>query len=288
MMINRILLFLDRKKIIRLEDKKYLEMRYEYVFGKKLDLNNPRTFNEKMQWLKLYDRKEEYESMVDKYKAKKYVSNIIGEQYIIHTLGIYDSFDEIDFDKLPNSFVIKCTHDSGSTIICKNKEKFNIRDAKKMLNKALKNNYYYAGREWVYKRIKPRIIIEEYMSDNINQDLLDYKIMCFNGKAKCSFVCLNRRSKEGLNVDFYDRDWKKMPFERHYKNSKITLDKPRNYELMLNLAEKLSSNIPFLRVDFYEINNKLYFGELTFYPGSGFEEFKPEEWDEKLGEYIEL
>ena len=273
------------KKI--LPDKLFLNIYYKKIIGKKLNLKNPQTFNEKLQWLKLYDRKDVYTTMVDKYEVKKYVANIIGEEYIIPTLGIYDKFEDIDFNKLPNQFVMKCTHDSGSTIICKDKNEFNIDEAKKKINKCLKHNYYYSFREWPYKNVKPRIIIEKFMKSN-EIGLRDYKIMCFNGKVKCSFVCLNRYSSEGLNIDFFDLEWKKMPFKRHYENSKEKIEKPINYELMINLSEKISEKSEFMRVDWYEIDQKLYFGEITFFPGAGFEEFEPEEYDKILGDMLEL
>lgn len=282
------LLWLDIKGIVRLPDDLYLKIFYRKKIGKKLNLKNPQTFNEKMQWLKLNDRKEIYTTMVDKYDVKKYVANIIGEEYIIPTIGVYDNFDNINFDELPNKFVIKCTHDSGGVVVCKDKSTFNIEIARKKINDCLKKNFYYLGREWPYKNVKPRIIIEKFLDDEKNEDLIDYKIMCFNGKAQCSFLCLNRRSKEGLNVDFYDLNWNKMPFERHYKQSNIVMEKPENYDLMIELAEKLAKNIPFVRVDFYDIKGKVYFGELTFYPGSGMEEFNPEEWDKKLGDLLVL
>ncbi len=282
------LLWLDMKRIITLNDELYLKILYKKIVGKKLNISNPQTFNEKLQWLKINDRKDLYTTMVDKYEAKEYVANIIGEEYIIPTLGIYNKFEDIYFERLPNQFVIKCTHDSGGVVICKDKSNFDIKKAKNKINKCLKKNYYYLGREWPYKNIKPRIIIEKYMEDTKNDDLIDYKIMCFNGKVKCSFICLNRRSKTGLNVDFYDINWNKMPFERHYKNSSIITPKPEQYDKMVELSEKLSQNIPFLRVDFYEINGKIYFGELTFFPGSGMEEFTPDEWDKKLGDFLIL
>lgn len=284
-----VLLKLDHINLIKLSDKKYIELRYFSFFLKELNLDNPKSFNEKLQWLKLYDRNSKYTKMVDKYEVKKYVSNIIGEEYIIPTLGIYNSFEEINFDKLPNQFVLKCTHDSGGIVICKDKNNLDIKQAKKKINKSLKKNYYYSGREWPYKNVKPRIIIEKYIDDGKNTQLNDYKVMCFNGKAKCSFVCTERDNKElGLAVTFFDLDWKKMPFKRHYRTSNKKIDKPRNYQKMIELSEKLSKNIPFVRVDWYEIKGKLYFGELTFYPGAGFEEFDPEEWDYKLGEMLKL
>ena len=288
-MLNKILLKLDNKGIIRLKDENYLKLKYHYIINKKLNLDNPINFNEKLQWLKMYNRKKIYTDMVDKYEVKKIVAKIIGQEYIIPTLGIYDKFEEIDFDKLPEQFVMKCTHDSGSVVICREKNKFDKEKAREKLDRAQKNNFYYAGREWPYKNVKPRIIIEKYMREEGKEDITDYKLMCFNGNVKCSFVCLNRNSKNGMNIDFYDRDWNKMPFERgHYKNSGYTMNRPENYNLMIKLAEKLSIDIPFVRVDFYEIDKKVYFGELTFFPGSGFEEFNPQEYDKILGDWIEL
>lgn len=285
---SMILVTLSKRNIIKVSDETFLKILYKFNINKELNLENPQTFNEKLQWLKLNDRKDIYTTMVDKYEVKKYVSDIIGEEYVIPTLGVYDNFNEIDFEKLPDKFVMKCTHDSGGVVICKDKKELDIKKAKKKINKSLKNNYYYSGREWPYKNVKPRIIIEELLEDESNEDLIDYKFMCFNGKVKCSFVCLNRRSEFGLNVDFYDLEWNKMPFERHYPNSDITLNRPENYERMIQLAEKLAKNIPFVRVDFYNVKGKIYFGELTFYPGSGFEEFTPYEWDKKLGNMLIL
>ncbi|MBR5227165.1 MAG: glycosyl transferase [Clostridia bacterium] len=267
-------------------DKIYLKLVYKKRLGKKLNLKDPKTFNEKLQWLKLYDRNPKYTALVDKYEVKKYIEKQIGKQYVIPTLGVYDKFDEIDFDKLPNQFVIKCTHDSGGLVICKDKSKLNIEESRDKIENCLNTNYYYQGREWPYKNVKPRIIIEKYMEDN-KGCLFDYKFMCFNGEAKLSFVCTDRDKKD-LKVTFFDKEWNKMPFERHYKSSNEKIDRPKQYELMIQLAEKLSKDIPFVRVDFYEVDNQIYFGELTFYPGCGFEEFEPEEWDEKLGEFIKI
>ena len=283
-----IIIVFAEKNILRISDKRFLKILYKNKMGKKLNLKNPNTFNEKLQWLKLYDRNPDYTKMVDKYEVKKYVAKTIGEEYIIPTLGIYNDFDEINFEKLPNQFVIKCTHDSGGNIICKDKTKLDFKNARKKIGKCLKRNYYNAGREWPYKNVKPRIIIEKYMQDGIQDELMDYKFMCFNGKVKCSFVCSERYEKDGLKVDFYDLNWNKMPFQRHYPNSNKDIPKPKNYELMIQLAEKLSKEIPFVTVDFYEINGKVYFGELTFFPGSGFEEFTPEKYDKILGDMLEL
>jgi len=254
---------------------------------KKLNLENPTTFNEKLQWLKINDRNSKYIKMVDKYEAKKYISSIIGEEYIIPTLGVWDKFDDINFDSLPNQFVLKCTHDSGGVVIVKDKSKMDFDKARKKIAKSLKKNFYWRGREWPYKRIKPRIIAEEYLVDESGVELKDYKVMCFNGKVKCTFVCSNR--KQGLNIDIYDENWNLMPFERlNHPQSGNLIKKPENYDLMVKMAEKLSENIPFLRIDFYNINGKLYVGELTFYPANGMEGFKPETFDEIMGSWLNL
>ena len=269
-------------------DEFFLEKIFKKKIGYALDLDNPKTFNEKLQWLKLHDRNPEYIKMVDKYEVKKFVADKIGEQYVIPTFGVWDSFDEIDFDTLPDQFVIKCTHDCGGLVICKDKSKFDKEEARRKINRSLNRNYYYIGREWPYKHVKPRIIAEKYMEDAGSEVLNDYKLMCFNGKVKCSFVCSERFSEDGLKVTFFDRDWNVMPFERHYPRSQCPIAKPSSYDDMVRLAEQLSKDIPFVRVDFYEVSGKIYFGELTFYPGSGFEEFEPFEWDKTLGSWIEL
>lgn len=271
-----------------MDDELFLKKQFKNVFGYELNLDSPETFNEKLQWLKLYNRKAEYTTFVDKYEVKQYVSDTIGAEYLIKNIGVWDKFEEIDFSKLPNQFVLKCTHDSGGLIICKNKEKLNLEKARKKINQALKRNYYYQNREWPYKNVKPRIICEEYMSDEKQQDLLDYKFLCYNGKVEASFVCSERRSNNGLAVDFFDRDWNHIPVKRHYRNADIVPMKPINYDIMIKLAEKLSRDIPFVRVDFYEINERIYFGEMTFYPGSGFEEFTPKEYDYFFGKKLKL
>lgn len=270
-----------------LSDKLYLKIIFKLRLGYSLDLKNPQTFNEKLQWLKLYDRNPKYIQMVDKYEVRKYISENIGEEYLIPLIGVYNRFEEINFEELPNQFVIKCTHDSGGVVICKNKSKFDIRKAKEKIKKSMKRNFYYSGREWPYKNIKPKIIIEQYMEDKKAKELIDFKIMCFNGIPKFLFTC-SERYNDGLKVTFYNLSWEKMSFERHYPSSTKNIEKPKNYELMLELSKKLSKNIPFVRVDWYEINGKLYFGELTFYPGSGLEEFKPFSWDKKLGNLLSL
>lgn len=254
--------------------------------GKKLDLKNPKTFNEKLQWLKINDKNKEYTKMVDKYEVKKYVSDLIGKEYVIPTLGIYEKFDDIKFDELPNQFVIKCTHDSGGIIICHNKREFNIKEAKRKIDKSLKVNYYYFGREWPYKNIKPRIIVEKYMVDESKTELKDYKFFCFYGEPRLMFVATNRGKDTKFN--FYDLEFNKLPVKQHYNNSDKKILKPKGFEKMIELSRKLSENIPHVRVDFYDINGKVYFGELTFYHFSGMEKFEPEEYDKKLGDMLDL
>ena len=273
----------------RLDDNIYLKKLFQQCLEVELNLDNPKTFNEKIQWLKLYDRKPEYTMMVDKYLVRDYMAKQIGEEYLIPLLGVWDRAEDIDFNALPEQFVLKCNHNSGlGMCICTDKSKLDIVKVRAELNKGLQQDYYLTGREWAYKNVPRKIIAEKYMVDESGYELKDYKFMCFNGEVKCSFICSDRYSEGGLHVTFFDRDWNVMPFERHYPSVKEGLPRPVNYEKMIELAEKLSQNIPFLRVDFYEVDGKIYFGELTFYPGSGMEEFSPEEWDYKLGEWIEL
>ena len=272
-----------------LKDETYVKLAYRASIGKKLSLNNPQTFNEKLQWLKLYDRKSEYTMMADKYLVRKYIAEKLGEEYLIPLLGAWDSPEEIDFDALPNQFVLKCNHNSGlGMCICKDKSKLDIEKVKHELEKGLAQDYYLTGREWIYKDIPRKIICEQFMEDETTAELRDYKFMCFDGIVKCSFVCSERFNDEGLHVTFFDRNWKVMPFERRYPHKEEGVVKPVHYEKMVELAETLSKNLPFVRVDFYEVNGKIYFGELTFFPGSGFEEFTPETWDYTLGSWIDL
>lgn len=271
-------------------DKWYLQMLYMREFNKRLDLKDPKTFNEKLQWLKLYDRRPEYVTMVDKYAVKDYVAKIIGEEYIIPTIGVWNKPEDIDWEKLPNQFVLKCTHDSGGLVICRDKSNLDRNAAIEKLRKGLKRNYYWAGREWPYKNVEPKLLAEELLEDvsNINRGLVDYKFMCFNGNVKCCFTCTNRFSRDGLRVTFYDNDWKIMLFERSHPRETCPIQKPYSYEQMKIAAERLSEGLPFARIDFYEINRKPYFGEITLYPGGGYEAFQPEEWDYSFGSWIVL
>lgn len=273
-----------------LPDKQYLQLYYFFKFHKLLNLKNPKTFNEKLQWLKLYDRKDIYTIMVDKYEAKKFVANIIGEEYIIPTLGVWSSFDEIDFDMLPNQFVLKCTHDSGGLVICRDKAKLDKVAARKILETSLKNKYFYMAREWPYKNVKPRIIAEQYMQDN-NQinGLVDYKFYCFNGNAKFLYVSEGMENHKTAKISFLNLDWTFAPFKRNdYKAFDNLPKKPITFNEMINIAQKLSNEIPFLRVDLYDIADKIYFSELTFAPCGGMMPFDPEKWDCILGDWIKL
>lgn len=270
-----------------MNDETYLKLLYKAKMDEVLNLDKPTTFNEKLQWLKLYDRNPLYTKLVDKYEVRRYIAETIGEEYLIPLYGVWDHVDEIDFDSLPNQFVLKCTHDSGSVIICDDKSKFDKNKAKKKLKKAQKFNFFYYGREWPYKNVRPRIIAEAYISD-ANGELNDYKLMCFNGKVKCSFVCSERYTGKGLHVTFFDCDWNVMPFERSHPSAKEGFPRPTQYEKMVKLAQVLAREIPFVRVDFYEIDGQIFFGEMTFYPGCGCKAFQPESWDGELGSWIAL
>ena len=272
-----------------LSDKLFLKLNYKTYIGKKLNLKNPQTFNEKLNWLKLNDRKDIYTAMVDKYEVKKLVAEKIGDEYIIPTLGVWDNFDDIDFDSLPDQFVLKCTHDSGGLVICKDKSKLNINSAKEKINNTLKRNFYWWSREWPYKNVKPRIIAETYMEDKETSELRDYKFFCFDGEVKALFIATERQKVgEEVKFDFFDSDFNHLPIRQGHPNAKVTPQKPINFEEMKLLASKLSEGIPHLRVDFYEANGKIYFGELTFFHFGAMVPFVPEEWDYKFGEWINL
>lgn len=282
------MVFLNNRGFHFLKDETYLKMLYKLSFNKTLDLDNPITFNEKLQWLKLHDRSEIYTTLVDKYEVKEYVAKIIGKEYIIPTLGVYERFDDIDFNKLPNQFVIKCTHDSGGLEICRDKSMFNKKLVRKKINKCLKKNFYWMGREWPYKNVKPRIIIEKYMEDKKDSELRDYKFFCFNGKFQVMFIATNRQGKGDTYFDFFDKNFKHLPFVNGHPNAPVSPHKPANLNEMVRMAEKLSVGIPQVRVDFYEVNGKVYFGEMTFFHYSGMTPFKPDKWDYELGELINL
>lgn len=273
------------KRFSFLSDKSYLQFKYFAAFGKTINFSNPKSFNEKLQWLKVNDRRSSYTKMVDKHKVKDYIANKIGSEYIIPTLGVWDNFDDINFDALPNQFVLKCTHDSGGIIICKDKKSFDMISAKKKIEKSLCCCFFWMGREWPYKNVKPKIIAEQYMGENLN----DYKLFCFNGIPKMTLVCSDRFAVDGLKEDFFDENWVHISVKRPgHENSNSIIECPKQYELMKALAADLSYGIPFSRIDLFEIEGKVYFGEITFYPASGFDGFEPNEWDITFGEWIKL
>lgn len=286
---EKIIVELGRKTSL-IPDKVYLSAYFLNSLNTRLNLNNPSTFSEKIQWLKLYDRKKIYTIMVDKIAVKEYIAEILGNECIIPTIGTWEKFDDIDFSKLPSRFVLKCTHDSGGVIICKDKSIFDIENARCKINRILKRNYYLSGREWPYKNVPRKIIAEAYMEDKNSSELKDYKFYCFNGVPKYCQVIADRSTSE--TIDFFDMDWVHQEFtglEKPFKPfSKLSLDAPITFEDMKKAAKKLSMGTAFLRVDFYEINGKMYFGELTFYPAAGFGYFYPSKWNSILGDMITL
>lgn len=270
-------------------DKYYLKAIYYTIMGKPLNMKDPKTYNEKLQWLKLYNRNPEYTTMVDKYEVKKWVTTKIGNEYIIPTIGVWDKAEDIDFDKLPSQFVLKCTHDSGGIVVCKDKSKLDINKSKEILSKGLKKNYYYQNREWPYKNVIPRIICEEYMEDSETGELRDYKFFCFDGRVEFLFVATERMKKgEETKFDFFDSNFNHIQVLNGHPNAEKTPKKPHSFELMKELASKLSTGIPHVRVDLYEANGKVFFGEMTFFHWSGLVPFEPIEWDYKFGEFLSL
>lgn len=277
-------------------DEPYLKLLYFIRMKKPLKLNPPETFNEKLQYLKIHDHNESYSQLADKAEVKKYIAKTLGEQYVIPQLGIWDRAEDIDFDLLPDQFVLKCTHDSGSFIICKDKASFDKKRAVTALSKALKRNFYNSKREWAYKGLKGRIIAEQYMEDYMEngkgtgKPLSDYKLFCFNGRAETIFVVRGGHTDESqVKRRMYDRNWKLLPVGFHGKAPETEADeRPAQLEEMLTLAEKLSKGIPFVRVDFYIINEQIYFGEMTFFHMSGCETFIPESFDKTLGDMLRL
>ncbi|WP_273401844.1 ATP-grasp fold amidoligase family protein [Traorella massiliensis] len=278
--------FYDLKKLI--PDKLYLKLIYRKYMGKSLNLKNPKTFNEKIQWLKLYDRNPLYSKLVDKYRVREYIKNLLGEEYLIPLLGVWDKGEEIDFSKLPDKFVLKCTHNSGGVIVCKDKNKMNYTEVIKQLNNSLKRNYYYGTREYPYKNVIPKIIAEKYMEDD-SGGLIDYKFFCFNGYVDNVMLCIDRQNNNP-KFYFFNKNWKLLRINVRGKNAptNFTLPKPECIDKMFEIASTLSKNIPFVRVDLYECKNKIYFGEMTFYPQSGLDNNLLEETDLYLGNLIKL
>lgn len=272
-----------------LPDKMYLSIKFRTRLGYWMDWNHPKTYCEKLQWMKVFDRHEEYTQLVDKAAVKNYVASKIGAEYIIPTIGIYDKAEDIDFDALPNQFVLKCTHDSGGLVICKDKSKLDFVETRRKLRKGLKRTYVIQNREYPYAKVPRRIIAEKYMEDESGFELKDYKIFCFEGVPKFIEVDYGRFSEHKRNI--YDTEWNFLPFQNNIKypyDEKHVISRPENLELMLELAQKLSSGMRHVRVDLYNVKGKIYFGELTFFHGTGMAGFKPREWDRTFGDLIHL
>ena len=287
--MNQTVKEIGKKLVALIPTKLWISYRFKKKLGYPMDWKNPKTFNQKLQWLKLYDRKPIYTTLVDKYEVKKYIAEKIGEQYIIPTLGVWDSFDEIDFDSLPDQFVLKCTHDSGGLAIVRDKATFDKAKARKQFKIALSRNPYDVTREWPYKNVKPRIIAEQYMENEATHDLRDYKFFAFNGETKAMFIATERASEvEETKFDFFDMDYNHLDFRNGHPNADVLPEKPARFDEMRQLADKLSEGLPQVRVDFYEVNDRVYFGEMTFFHWSGMKPFEPKEWDETFGNWIKL
>lgn len=288
----KIIIFLCLEKYGHwIPDRLYLEFKFWIYMGKRLNLQHPMTYNEKLQWMKLFDRNPEYSTMVDKVAAKGYVCDILGGyDHIIPTLGIFKHAEDINYDILPDQFVLKCSHDSGSRIICRDKNSLNKELVQKKLNHHLRQNYFYKDREWPYKDVPPQIIAEKYMCDFQNEDAppADYKFFCFDGKVECILVCMDRSND--LNYYYFTRDWQFLRWDvkTQYKQPDFTLPRPENLDEMIALAEKLSSRVRHVRVDLYDIGGKIYFGEYTFFTNRGLDGTITHECDVFLGKLLHL
>ena len=273
-----------------LPDAMYIRLKYFMRMRKWPRLKNPRTYNEKLQWLKLHDRNPAYTRLVDKYEVRGAVAECIGEKYLIPLVGgPWSSFDEIDFDALPDQFVLKCTHDSGGLVICRDKKQLDQAAARRKIERSLATNYYLHGREWPYKHVRPRIIAEKYMEDETTAELRDYKFFCFGGEPRLLYVVTDRHT-QGVETryDFFDMDFHHLDLINTHPNADTLPAKPGQFEQMAQLARKLSQGLPQVRVDLYEVNGRVYFGELTFFHNSGMIPFEPPAWDERLGSWVAL
>lgn len=270
-------------------DRLYLKLMFRRFMGYSLNLENPQTLNEKLQWLKLYNRRDQLTRLVDKYGVREFVAKTVGEEYLVPVLGVWESFDEIDFGKLPDQFVLKCTHDSGGLVICKDKSKLDLDAARKKIEKSLKSNYYKLWREWPYKNVPPRIIAEQFLEVSEEEGLPDYKLSCFDGHVDCIMVCVDRHLND-VKFFFFDKDWNFI--RRNHYDDKVpdgfTLPRPEHLEEMIAAAEKLSKGMPYVRVDFYSVKGKVYFGEMTFFPDSGFDLDISRKSDEYWGAMLNL
>lgn len=270
-------------------DELFLKIIFKARVGYFPNLKNPRSYNEKLQWLKLNCKRQEYQDLVDKISSKDYVARRIGKEYIIPTLGVWDNVDDVNWGALPRQFVIKCSGDSGGVVVCKDKESFNIEEAKKILQKGWEHNYYVYNREYPYRYIRNRIIAEEYMEDESGYELKDYKIFCFDGEPKYLFVATDRQKNNvDTKFDFFDLNWNHIPVRNGHPNSFTPIDQPKNFDRMIEIARLLSQGMTHVRVDLYNCDGRIYFGELTFFHWSGMTAYEPREWDYIFGDYIKL
>ncbi len=267
-----------------LSDESYVKLIYRLRLGRRLDLKDPKTFTEKLQWLKVNDHNPAYTEMADKLGMRRYVARRIGEGHTVPVLGVWDSFNEIDFNSLPDRFVLKTTHDSGSYVICTDKGSFDIGKACKTISRSLRRNYYRTTREWQYKNIEPKVYAEEFIGEG--DVLTDYKFFCFNGVPR--FMYVEQESSDNPTQAIFDMDYKPLPFCMEDGRTDELPTKPSAFEEMVSFAGELSAGTPFLRVDMYCVNGVVYIGELTFYHFGGYTPFNPEEWDLKIGEMLDL
>lgn len=267
-----------------LSDERYLRMLYRFRTGKKLRLDNPITFNEKLQWLKIYDRNEKYPGFVDKITAKEIVGHIIGEKHIVPIYGVWNNADDINFDMLPNQFVLKCNHDQGSVVLIHDKESFDREKAVNFLNSKIKKSPFPGTREYAYKSIVPKVFAEKYLGGAI----IDYKFYCFNGEPLFLYCGRGLTADHSLKIDFFDMNWNLMPFYRTDYERLGAIPKPDHFNEMISIAKELSKDIPFVRIDLFEVNDCVYFSEFTLCPAAGFMPFVPEKYDEIVGSWLTL
>lgn len=276
-------------KLNWIPDKLFIQLQYYSRFGKFPDLKNPKTYNEKLQWIKLHDRKPEYTPLVDKLLVKDYIAEKLGSDHVIPTIQSWDSPEEIDFDSLPEKFVLKCNHNSGGVIVCRDKSKLDRKKTVEKLSRYLKEDFYFRCREWPYRNVKRKVFAETYMEDEATSELRDYKFFVFSGKVKALCVVCDRTNPEtGTKLDYFDENYQHLPLAQLYQNADTPPEKPACFDEMKRLAEMLGQGYAHIRVDFYVVNGNIYFGELTFFSGGGLQPFEPPHWDEIFGSWLEL
>lgn len=273
-------------KLKFIPDKLYLKIVYRIKTGKKLNLKNPTGFCEKLNYLKIYNKIEKYTDLVDKIKVKEYITKNFGEEYIFPTLGVWDHYRQIDFNNLPDKFVLKCNHDSGSIKVVVDKSEINHKEFENFFENRLKQNPFYIGREYPYKNVKPKIMAEKYMTPKGKVDINDFKFFCFDGEPKIMYIA-SQRSID-CKFDFYDMNFSHLNIVNIHPQSGVEIEKPEKFEDMVEFARKLSKGFKFVRVDLYQIDGKIYFGEFTFFHGGGFWLMKPEKWEKILGDWINI